>query len=60
MVEFLEDIWCKIKSFKTAPYFNLDADSFIIKDVVLEHLATVGDSYSKQRNVIKFVDNIFK
>ena len=39
MVEFLEDIWCKIKSFKTAPYFNLDADSFIIKDVVLEYVS---------------------
>ena len=58
MVEFPEDIWCKIKSFKTAPYFNLNADSLIIKDVVLEYLATTGDSYINQRNVFKFVDDI--
>ena len=59
MVEFLEDIWCKIKSFKTAPYFNLDADSFVIKDVVLEYVVTIGDGYIEQRNVFKFVDDIY-
>ena len=58
MVEFLEDIWCKINSFKAAPYFNLDADSFIIKDVVLEYVVSIGDSYISQRNVFKCVDDI--
>ena len=58
MVEFPEDVWCKIKEFKTNPYFNLDSDSFIIKDVVLEHLAMIGDGYIEHRNVFKFVDDI--
>ena len=58
MVEFPEHIWCKIKSFKTNPYFNLDADSFIIKDVVLEYAVSIGDGYIEQRNVFKFVDDI--
>ena len=57
-MEFPEDIWCKIKSFKKAPYFNLDADSFIIKDVVLEYVVSIGDGYISQRNVFKFVDDI--
>ena len=58
MVEILEDNWCKIKSFKTAPSFNLDADSFIIKNVVFEYVVSIGDGYIEQRNVFKFVDDI--
>jgi hypothetical protein len=57
MVEFPEDMRSKIKSFRTAPYFNLDADSFVIKDVVLEYLATIGDSFISQRSVFKLVDD---
>ena len=45
MVEFPEDVWCKIKSFRPVTNINLNADSFIIKDVVLEHIATIGDGY---------------
>ena len=57
-IEFPVDVWCEIKEFKTNPYFNLDADSFIIKDVVLDYVVTIGDGYIEQRNVFKFVNDI--
>ena len=58
MVEYPEDVWTKIKSFRPVTYFDLDNDSFIIKDVVLEYLVSIGDGYIEQRNVFKFVDDI--
>jgi hypothetical protein len=30
----------------------------MIKDVVLEYVVSIGDSYISQRNVLKFVDDI--
>ena len=58
MVEFPEDVWTKIKSFRPATYFDLGVDSFILKDVVLEYLVSIGDGYIEQRNVFKFVEDI--
>ena len=57
-MEFPEDVWTKIKSFRPVTYVNLNVDSFIIKDVVLEYICCVGDGYIEQRNVFKFVDDI--
>ena len=57
-MEFLEDGWTKIKSLRPVTYFDLGVDSFIIKDVLLEYLVSVGDGYSEQRIVFKFVDDI--
>ena len=58
MVDFLEDVWITIKSLRPVTYFDLGVDSFIIKDVVLEYLVSIGDGYIEQRNVFKFVDDI--
>ena len=58
MVEFPEDVWTKIKSFRPVTYFDLGVDSFINKDVVLEYLVKIGDGYFEQRNVFKRVDEI--
>jgi hypothetical protein len=58
LVEFPEDVWTKIKSFRPVTYFDLGVDSFIIKDVVLDYLVSIGDGYIEQRNVFKFVDDI--
>ena len=57
-MEFPKDVWTKIKSFRPVTYVDLNVDSFIIKDVVLEYLASIGDGYIEQRNVFKFVDDI--
>ena len=57
-MEFPEDVWTKIKSFKPITYVDLNVDSFIIKNVVLEYIASIGDGYIEQRNVFKFVDDI--
>ena len=57
-MEFPEDVWTKIKAFRPVTYVDLDKDSFIIKDVVLEYICCVGDGYIEQRNVFKFVDDI--
>jgi hypothetical protein len=57
-MEFPEDVWTKIKLFRPVTYVDLDKDSFIIKDVVLEYICCVGDGYIEQRNVFKFVDDI--
>ena len=48
----------KLSHSKQPHIFNLDADPFIIKDVVLEYVVSVGDSYISQRKVFKFVDDI--
>ena len=38
MVEFREDIWCKIKSFRPVTNIILNSKSFIIQDVVLKYM----------------------
>jgi hypothetical protein len=40
MVEFPEDIWCKIKSFRPVTTYNENTRSVIIKDVVVKFLST--------------------
>ena len=57
-MEFPEDVWTKIKLFRPVTDVDLDKDSFIIKDVVLQYICCVGDGYIEQRNVFKFVDDI--
>ena len=40
MVEFPEDIWCKIKSFRPVTTYNPNAGLFIIKGVELKFVST--------------------
>ena len=40
MVEFSQDIWDEVKSFRTITNIILNSKSFIIKDVVLKYIKT--------------------
>ena len=70
MVEFPEDIWCKIKSFRPVTTINIvnigslllvkpiKANSFIIKDVVLKFISTKADCFNILRIWFVFKDDI--
>ena len=58
MVEFPEDIWCKIKSFKPVKTFNPNARSFIIKDVVVKFLSTKTYGFNYISNWFIIEDDI--
>jgi hypothetical protein len=59
IVECPDHVWNTIKSFIPEPSFNLDADSFIIKDVVLKFDMTRTDFQHRQDWFI-FTDDITK
>ena len=57
-VEFPEEVWNKIKLFKPELPINLNAHSFIIKDVVLKFISTKADCFNILRNWFVFKDDI--
>ena len=58
MVEFPQDMWDKIKSFRTISSFNPNDRSLIIKDVVLKIISTKADHFNQLHNWFIIEDDI--
>ena len=58
MVEFSQDIWDKIKSFRTVSNIILNSKSFIIKDVVLKYIKTEIEYNTTRIDWFSIEDNI--
>ena len=57
-VEFPEEVWNEIKLFKPELPINLNAHSFIIKDVVLKFISTKADHFNQLHSWFIIEDDI--